>query len=95
LYFRFPYSLRDIKALLRQAARGLAYRVKAARRKLRNTWHRDEMFVSLRAEPYLRWRADDAHGAEPDTVLQKRRDTAAARRFCRHVLRPTRYRIRS
>ncbi|BCG04719.1 hypothetical protein PPGU19_092870 (plasmid) [Paraburkholderia sp. PGU19] len=47
----------------------------------------DEMFVTLRGEPYLLWRAVDEHGAELDVLVQKRRDKAAARRFFRRVLR--------
>jgi putative transposase len=66
---------------------GLARRVKAARRKPRSTWHLDAMFVTLRGEPYLLWRAVDEHGNELDIQLQKRRDKAAAKRFFRRVLR--------
>jgi hypothetical protein len=40
------------------------------------TWHLDEVFVTLRGEPYLLWRAVDQHGAELDILLQKRRDKA-------------------
>jgi len=61
--------------------------VKAARRKPGSTWHLDEMFVTLRGEPYLLWRAVDEHGAELDILLQKRRDKAAAKRFFKRVLR--------
>jgi putative transposase len=46
------------------------------------------MFVTLRGEPYLLWRAVDEHGAELDGLVQKRRDKAA-RRFFRWVLRST------
>jgi putative transposase len=45
------------------------------------------MFVTLRGEPYLLWRAVDEHGAELDILLQKRRDKAAAKRFFKRVLR--------
>jgi putative transposase len=50
-------------------------------------WHLDEMFVTLRGEPYLLWRAVDEHGAELDILVQKRRDKAAAKRFFKRVLR--------
>ena len=40
---------------------GFAHRVKAARRKTGSTWHLDEMFVTLRGEPYLLWRAVDEY----------------------------------
>ena len=43
------------------------------------------MFVTLRGEPYLLWRAVDEHGAELDVLVQKRRDKAAAKRFFRRV----------
>jgi putative transposase len=65
----------------------IARRVKAARRKPGGTWHLDAMFVTLRGEPYLLWRAVDEHGAELDILLQKRRDKAAAKRFFKRVLR--------
>jgi putative transposase len=74
---------------------GFAHRVKAARRKPGSTWHLDEVFVTLRGEPYVlspkgtsfgAWRAVDQHGAELDILLQKRRDKAAAKRFFKHVL---------
>jgi putative transposase len=41
------------------------------------------MFVTLRGEPYLLWRAIDEHGAELDVLVQKRRDKAAAKSFFR------------
>jgi putative transposase len=66
---------------------GFAQRVKAARRKPGGTWHLDEMFVTLRGEPYLLWRAVDEHGVELDILLQKRRDKDAAKRFFKRVLR--------
>jgi putative transposase len=65
---------------------GFAHRVKAARRKPGTTWHLDEVFVTLRGEPYLLWRAVDQHGTELDILLQKRRDKAAVKRFFRRML---------
>jgi putative transposase len=73
--------------LVRQVWQGLCSPRKAARRKPGSTWHLDEMFVTLRGEPYLLWRAVDEHGAELDILVQKRRDTAAAKRFFKRVLR--------
>ena len=101
-YFRFQLSLRDIEELLFERGvivsyetvrrwcdkfgTCFAYRVKAARHKPGTTWHLDEVFVTLRGEPYLLWRAVDQHGAELDILLQKRRDKAAAKRFFKRVL---------
>ncbi|MFL9911764.1 IS6 family transposase [Paraburkholderia sp. RL17-337-BIB-A] len=102
-YFRFQLSLRDIEELLFERGvtvtyetircwcakfgEGFAHRVKAARRKAGSTWHLDEMFVTLRGEPYLLWRAVDEHGAELDILLQKRRDKATVRRVFKRVMR--------
>ncbi|MEM5386765.1 IS6 family transposase [Paraburkholderia phymatum] len=101
-YFRFQLSLRDIEELLFERGvvvshesirrwidkfgAGFAHRAKAARRQLGSTWHLDEVFVSLRGEPYVLWRAVDQHGIELDILLQKRRDKAAAKRFFKRVL---------
>ena len=101
-YFRFQLSLRDIEELLFERGvivsyetvrrwcdkfgAGFAHRVRAARRKPGTTWHLDEVFVTLRGEPYLLWRAVDQHGTELDVLLQKRRDKAAAKRFFKRVL---------
>jgi putative transposase len=102
-YFRFSLSFRDIEELLLERGVVVTYEtircwcdkfgarfahcVKAARRKPGSTWHLDEMFVTLRGEPYLLWRAVDEHGAELNVLVQKRRDKAAAKRFFRRVLR--------
>jgi putative transposase len=67
--------------------RDFAHRVKTVRRKRGSTRHLDEMFITLRGEPYLLWRAVDEHGAELDILVQKRRDNAAAKRFFKCVLR--------
>ncbi|WP_244808411.1 MULTISPECIES: IS6 family transposase [Caballeronia] len=102
-YMRFHLSLRDIEELLLERGVSVTYetirqwcerfgscfarRAKAARGKTGSTWHLDEMFVSLRGEPYVLWRAVDEHGTELDVLLQKRRDKAAAKRFFQRVLR--------
>jgi putative transposase len=101
-YFRFQLNLRDIEELLFERGvivsyetvrrwcdkfgACFAYRVKAARCKPGTTWHLDEVFVALRGDPYLLWRAIDQHGAELDILLQKRRDKTAAKRFFERVL---------
>ena len=102
-YFSFQLSLRDIEELLFERGvivtyetirywcgkfgKGFAHRVKAARRKPGSTWHLDEMFITLRGEPYVLWRAVDEYGIELDILLQKRCDKAAAKRFFKRVLR--------
>jgi putative transposase len=60
---------------------------KAVRGRPGSIWHLDEVFLKLRGEPYVLWRAVDEHGTELDVLLQKRRDKAAAKRFFKRVLR--------
>ncbi|BFG80258.1 hypothetical protein PTKU46_82920 [Paraburkholderia terrae] len=97
-YFRFNLSLRDIEELLLERGAVVTYEtvgcwchkfgaVFARCAKPGSTWHLDEIFVTLRGEPHLLWRAVDEHGAELDVLVQKRRDKAAAKRFFRRVLR--------
>jgi putative transposase len=102
-YYRFKLSRRDIEELLHERGVTVTYEsvrrecdrpgapfarlAKAARGKSGSTWHLDEMFVNLRGEPYVLWRAVDEDGTELDVLLQKRRDKAAAKRFFIRVLR--------
>jgi putative transposase len=96
-YFRFQLSLRHIEELLFERGvvvsyetirrwydkfgAGFARCARTACRKPGTTWHLDEVFVTLRGEPYLLWRPVDQPGAELDILLQKGRDKAPARRF--------------
>ncbi len=72
-YHRFNPSLRDVEELLLERGVTVTYesirnwcdrfgaqfarRAKAARGKPGSTWHMDEVFVSLRGEPYVLWRS--------------------------------------
>lgn len=101
-FFRFQLSLRDIEEWLFERRVTVSHesirrwtdkfgpcfarQAKAARRKPGSTWHLDEMFVTLRGEPYVLWRAVDEHGIELDILLQKRRDKAAAKRSFKRLL---------
>ncbi len=74
-YHRFNLSLRDIEELLLERGVTVTYEsvrnwcdrfgaqfarcAKAARGKVGSTWHLDEMFLKLRGEPYVLWRAVD------------------------------------
>jgi hypothetical protein len=81
-----PNSVRNGRRWCDKFGTGFARRVKAARRKPGTTWHLDEVFVTLRGEPYLLWRAVDQHGAKLDILLQRRRNKAAAKQFFKRVL---------
>lgn len=54
-----------------------------------DTWHINEVFISLRGERHYLWRAVDQDGDEIDILVQKRRNKKAALRFFRSLFRKT------
>jgi putative transposase len=103
LYFRFCLSHRDVEELMAErgvtltdeAVRywcrkfGQAYANQLRRRRPRpgNTWHLDEVFLTIKQERHYLWRAVDQDGHVLDILVQRRRDKAAAKRFFRKLLK--------
>lgn len=52
-----------------------------------DTWHLDELFVTIRDQRQYLWRAVDQDGEVIDILLQPRRDRHAAARFLRKFLK--------
>ena len=103
LYFRFALSYRGVEEPLaargviltyetiRQWRRkfGQQYANAPRRRRPRpgDTWHLDEVFVSINGETKYLWRAVDQDGHVLDILVQARRDKAAAVKFLRKLLK--------
>ena len=103
LYYRFCLSFRDVEDLLakrgvivsyetiRQWSRkfGPEYARKLKRRegRLGDTWHLDELFVTIQGERQYLWRAVDQDGDVIDILVQPRRNRRAAERFFRKLLK--------
>ncbi len=103
LYYRFSLSFRDVEDLLaergitvsyetiRQWSRkfGAEYARKLRRRegRLGDTWHLDELFVTIQGERRYLWRAVDQDGDVIDILVQPRRNRRAAERFFRKLLK--------
>src|SRR5688572_12706841 len=103
LYFRFPLSLRMIEEMLaargiiishetvRQWARkfGQAFANQIRRRLPRpgDTWHLDEVVITIAGEKHWLWRAVDQDGVVLDVLVQGRRDKRAAKRLLRKLLK--------
>lgn len=101
LYYRFSLSFRDVEDLLakrgvivtyetfRQWSQkfGAEYARKLKRRegRLGDTWHLDELFVTVQGERQYLWRAVDQDGDVIDILVQPRRDRRAAKRFFREL----------
>jgi len=68
---------------------GAEYARKLKRRqgRLGDTWHLDELFVTIQGKIQYLWRAVDQDGDVIDILVQPRRDRRAAKRFFRKLLK--------
>src|SRR5271169_5274283 len=103
LYFRFPLSLRMVEEMLAARGICVTYEtVRQWGRKFGKTysdrirqrapargdkWHMDEVVVSISGEQHWLWRAVDQNGFVLDVLVQRRRDTYAAQRLMRKLLK--------
>jgi len=103
LYFRFPLSLRMVEEMLAARGICVTYETvrrwgkkfgKAFSDQIRerapardDKWHMDEVVVSIAGEPYWLWRAVDQNGFVLDVLVQRRRDSRAAQRLMRKLLK--------
>ena len=103
LYFRFSLSLRDVEELMAARGIDVSYETircwtikfgpQIARRlkKLRPSpsprWHLDEVVCSIGGKRMDMWRAVDDEGEVLDLVVQRRRDTEAALKLLKRLLR--------
>ena len=107
LYHRFCLSFRDVEELLAARGVVVSYETvrlwglkfgPELAKKLRHrqgrpgdTWHLDEVVVTIGGKHHYLWRAVDQEGVVLDILVQKRRDTRAAKRFFRKLLKGLRY----
>ncbi|MFF8103448.1 IS6 family transposase [Streptomyces sp. NPDC016640] len=105
LYFRFPLGFREVGELMLErgmmvthetirrwcAKFGQSYADGLHCRQPRpgDKWHLDEVFVRVNGEQRYLWRAVGQDGNVLGILVQNRRDTAAARRFFRKLLKKT------
>ncbi len=103
LYHRFSLSFRDVEDLLAQRGivvsyetirqwcekfgPGYAARLKRRQGRLGDTWHLDEVFVTIRGRRQYLWRAVDQDGDLIDILVQPRRNRSAAEKFFRKLLK--------
>ena len=103
LYHRFCLSFRDVEDLLAERGVTVSYEairlwclkfgpeyargLKRRQSRLGDTWHLDEVFVTIQGEQQYLWRAVDQDGDVIDILVQPRRDRKAAKRFFRKLLK--------
>jgi putative transposase len=103
LYHRFCLSFRDVEDLLAERGIIVSYetirqwcqkfgpayarRLKRRQGRLGDTWHLDELFVTIQGQRRYLWRAVDQDGDVIDILVQPRRDRRAAQCFFRKLLK--------
>ena len=103
LYYRFPLSLRLVEEMLLERGIlvsyetirrwGIKFGPDYARRLHRkqpsanDTWHLDEMVISISGKKHYLWRAVDQDGYVLDEIIQTRRNTKAAKRLLMRLLK--------
>ena len=103
LYYTFPFSYRDIEKMMlyrgievtyesirewcQKFGQQYANQLRHKRSYIADKWHLDEVVVTIKKQQYYLWRAVDAEGNVLDVLLQRHRDTKAAERFFRKLLK--------
>ena len=103
VYLRFTLSSRDVEELLAERGLDISYetvrcwvlkfgpviarRLRRRRPRPSNRWHLDEMVVRIAGQRMYLWRAVDHEGEILDMLVQRRRDSRAALRLMRKLLK--------
>ena len=103
LYLRFTLSYRDVEELLAERGVEISYetvrrwvlkfgpviarRLRWRRPQPSDRWHLDEMVVRIAGKRMYLWRAVDHEGEVLDMLVQRRRDSRAALRLMRKLLK--------
>jgi putative transposase len=103
LYLRFTLSYRDVEELLAERGLDISYetvrrwvlkfgptiarRLRRRRPRPSDRWHLDEMVIRIAGARMYLWRAVDHEGEVLDMLVQRRRDTRAALRLMRKLLK--------
>ncbi len=103
LYHRFCLSFRDVEDLLGERGITVSYEtirqwcmrfgpeyaraLKRRQGRLGDTWHLDELFVTIQGQRQYLWRAVDQDGDVIDILVQPRRNRRSAERVFRKLLK--------
>jgi putative transposase len=103
LYYTFPLSYRDIEKMMLYCGIEVTYesirewcqkfgqqyanQVRRKRPYLTDKWHLDEVVITIKGNQYYLWRGVDSEGNVLDVLMQQHRDTKAAKRFFRKLLK--------
>jgi putative transposase len=107
LYHVFSLSLRDVELLLAERGIVVSYEtvrrwckkfgqpfashLRHRRPRPGDKWYLDEVFIRIHGVQHYLWRAVDQDGVVLDILVQDRRDSNAAKRFFRRLLKRLQY----
>ena len=107
LYYTFPLSFRDIQKMMLyrgisvtyesirkwclKFAQSYANQIRRKRPKAADKWHLDEVVIKIKGKQFYLWRAVDKNGQVLDILMQSRRNTAAASKSFRKLLKSERF----
>ena len=103
MYFRFNLSFRDVEELMIKRGVEVSYetvrrwvdkfgstyakRLRSRSESPSPVWHLDEVYTKINGKMVYLWRAVDDEGTVLDVVVQRRRNTKAATRLLRKLLK--------
>ena len=103
MYARFTLSLRDVEELLAERGLDISYEtvrrwflkfgqvyarsIRQRRHRPTDRWYLDEMVIVMGRRRFYLWRAVDSEGEVLDFLVQRRRNTRAAERLMRKLLK--------
>jgi len=87
LYRGIEVTYETIREWCQKFGQQYANQIRRKRPYIADKWHLDEVVVTIKKVQYYLWRAVDAEGNVLEVLLQRRRDTHAAKRFFRKLLK--------
>lgn len=90
LYRGIEVTYEAIRRWNNKFAQTFANEIRRRRPQTSGQWHLDEMEIKIDGEKHILWRAVDEHGQILDILVQKRRNTQAAKRFLKKIIKKER-----
>jgi putative transposase len=87
LYRGIEVTYESIREWCQKFGQQYANQLRRKRPYMTDKWHLDEVVVTIKGQQYYLWRAVDSTGNVLEVLLQRHRDTNAAKRFFRKLLK--------
>ena len=91
LYRGISVTYESIRKWCLKFAQSYANQIRRKRPKAADKWHLDEVVIKIKGKQFYLWRAVDKNGQVLDILMQSRRNTAAASKSFRKLLKSERF----